>query len=64
MKRSEMIAILEDVFRNYDNGPNIAERALSAMEEAGMRPPHSHLAGWGYDGPVIWNYWEPEDATV
>lgn len=39
MKRSEMIQILEEVFSKYDTGKNIAERALTACENAGMAPP-------------------------
>lgn len=39
MKRSEMIKILEEVFFHYDNYTNIAEKALSTVEDRGMLPP-------------------------
>ena len=39
MKRSEMLARLEEEFSTYETAENIARRALSICEEAGMLPP-------------------------
>ena len=39
MKRSEMIAILAERFRHYENPTSIAEKALGCIENAGMLPP-------------------------
>lgn len=64
MKRSEMLEILEKTFFHYDNYTNIAQKALNAVEEAGMVPPervrYTDLAnGRTICAPEC--TWEPED---
>lgn len=45
MKRVNMIKILEDSFKTYDNYQNIAQTTLSVVESAGMRPPENITYG-------------------
>lgn len=47
MKKSEMLKILEERFSNYENARNIAERALSYVENAGMLPPYTYESNFG-----------------
>jgi hypothetical protein len=60
MKRSEMLNKLKEVFKKHENPDNIAERALSAVEEAGMKPPDCNYHNSEYG---VWDFWEEEDDT-
>ena len=53
-----MLEKLQQVFKNYENPENIAERALSAVEEAGMTPPDCNFYNEEYG---VWNHWETEE---
>lgn len=59
MKRSEAIARLKDTFFSYDTFENIAERALSAMEDAGMQPPRNYKHPSDDDRSPVYE-WEEE----
>lgn len=54
MKRSEMIAIMDELV-NLSN--NDLDKLLTAIEKAGMLPPRCELPKLGISD----NAWEPED---
>jgi hypothetical protein len=62
MKRSEMIAILENIinsklYQDYLFGEDDLKDVLDAVEKAGMLPPTVRLPAFGVND----NAWEPED---